>query len=148
MAFPATQRSLALALSDARSIAVRVKDVTQTIRDIAASGPVVRERLINHMRALSQAVAQWDQIAAVPGIAQYARDQFDDQTLDIAAEFAAMRAEAVSLRDWIFANFPKQGSAWLTVSYDVNGTEAKLTIPQASLTEYVARCDALLATIA
>jgi hypothetical protein len=42
----------------------------------------------------------------VPELVAFAKTAKRDQGIDVAAEFVAMRAAAVTLRDWIVANVP------------------------------------------
>lgn len=148
MSFPASQSLLVNALQRVQVAAWRLRKQVETIRNDAALGNVRRDRFIRLLIELSSAIGDFDAAAVVPGIAQYARDQFDDQTLDVAAEFATMRSATVSLRDWITASFPAgAGGAWLVHSYDSSGQPIALFFSQAQLAGFVTQADALLSTI-
>lgn len=130
-------------------MAVNVKKRTQIVRDDSAAGPILRNRLVNLIRILDEAVDKWDAVSSVPGIQAYARSQIDDNTLDIAAEFTAMRAACDELRNWIVANFPtdSQSGAWLVSAWSSAGLEVHLTFSTAQLSQFRTRADSLLATI-
>lgn len=148
MPFPA-QQSPAEAFLEAQRIARQVRAQTAELTSVSAAGDVERDRLIGHMRNLTVAIARWNSLASVPGIVQYAKDQADDQLLDVAGEFTAMVGAATALRDNIFSTFPVAGSgAWEVVSYNNAGEETELTFTTAQLAGYRALCDALVATIA
>lgn len=149
MAFPASQQTLADALAAVSRTATSIRQRTVVVRNASAAGPIARQLVVDLQRALADAVAAWDAQASRPGLAAYAQQQFNDPTLDVAAEFGAMRAAAVKLRDWIHANFPRDAAtgAVLVRTYDVNGVPTELTFPSAVLAEFRTRCDTFLATI-
>jgi hypothetical protein len=62
-------------------------------------------------RRLTYALGRMDATAAIPGIAQYIKDQEGDQNYDIAAEYTAMRSAVVAIRDWIYTSMPKVDQA-------------------------------------
>ena len=149
MAFPASQQLLFEGFQRSRILAVQVKTKTQRHHDDSAAGDVNRIDLIHLVRVLSNAIDEWAEISALPGIGQYARDQLDDQTINIGAEFTAMRNEAISLRDWIVANFPTHNpsGAWLVASYDGTGLEVPLVFTTTDLNGFRTRALSLIATI-
>ncbi len=66
-------------------------------------------------------------VAGIPGIVQYAKDQKNDQNLDIAAAYTSMRTAIQAVTTWIEANFPTysgQGGTWLLAyEWDANKTD-------------------------
>lgn len=148
MSFPASQNLLVNALQRVQLAAWRLRKQVANIRDASVAGNVSRDRFVRLLVEISSAIDDFDAAAAVPGIAQYARDQFSDQSLDIGAEFAAMRSAAVSLRDWVTGAFPVgAGGAWLVHTYNSSGQPTALIFTQAQLSAFVTQADALLATI-
>lgn len=148
MAYPASQQLLVAALQEVGQVANRTRVRTVRLRDLAAAGPVDRRALLDFMSEMTGAINSWASANSLSGIVQYARDQFDDPTLDVVAEFSAMRNAATTLRDWIFNNFPKDaGGAWLINSYDNTGNSTSLQFTQAQLTQFIVSADALIATI-
>ena len=65
------------------------------------------------MTRCRDAVIKWDEASSLPGMVQWARDQEDDQSYDVVAEFLAMRTAAVAVSQWVFDNFPKGAGGYL-----------------------------------
>ena len=147
MPFPASQELLFEGLQTARSIALTTKQEAENLKANSLLGPVARDELIRLMRLCDNAVVRWTAVAALPGIGQYAKDQLDDQTIDLAAEFLAMRTQAAALRDWIFNNFPKTGAGWLVYTYTAGGEETDLTFSTVQLADFRTEVDLFTATI-
>ena len=51
--------------------------------------------------------------STTPGLAQYARDQVNDQTYDVIAEYVILRDAIISCRDNLMGFFPKDANAWI-----------------------------------
>ncbi len=147
MALPASQQTLVDALESVRRAANTLKQKVQSLRDTSASGATNRVDYTNLQMQISRAIGEWDQAAAVGGLAQYARDQYADPTLDIVAEYNAMKAAAESLRLWIFNNIPKQGSSPLLYDLSLDGTLTNLTVSSAGAAGFRTEADAFLVTI-
>lgn len=149
MPFPASQQLLVDGLREAQSVAGAIRRRTNELRAVAEAGPLDRITLVRYMGQLTQAIDRWAAIAAVPGIVQYARDQFGDQGLDIAAEFSAMTTAATTMRDWLFAAFPKDAGsgAWLVFEFGQDGQPIPLQFTSGQLAGFVTRANTLTATI-
>ncbi len=145
MAFPASEIRLSQGLDRACNHALHVRAKVSSLR--AQSGDVKRSVLIDIMRDLTQALVAWQQVAALPGIVAYAKAQWDDPELDIAAEFTAMVNAATALRDNIFSTFPKQGGIWLVHSYDEAGVPTDAVFTPAQLSTFNGLADTLIAAI-
>lgn len=52
-------------------------------------------------------------LAATPGLAQYARDQENDQSYDVVAEYNAMIAAADAVTSWMQTNIPKDADGYI-----------------------------------
>jgi hypothetical protein len=151
MAFPASTARLAHALENAYATALRIKQQTQQLRTLSAAGPTERRAYIALAQQLHGAITTWGTVAALPGIAAYAQAQWGSDQIDVAAEFAAMRAAAVTLRDWILSVFPRDAGtgAFLVSSYDtVTGAETPLTFTAAQTATFRTNADALIGAIA
>jgi len=85
----------------------------------------------------------------VPGLAEYAKTQYDDAALDIAAEYTAMRDAAIALRDWIHTNMPADAGsgAVLLESLNADGSLSPLTVSSAASAGFRTEADAFIATI-
>jgi len=149
MTFPASQQRLASALDQIAIGANRIKHAAQSIRDDSSSGPITRMRAVSLQRQLWDTINRWDQAASVPGLAQYAQDQYANSGLDIASEYSAMRAAAVALRDWIHANMPtdSESGAVLLQSLNADGSLSELTFSTSETAGLRTNADALIATI-
>ena len=149
MAFPASQFIPAEQLPLARIAANKLKARLQEINATSLAGPLPRHRLIALLGGLDRAISIFNTASATPGIAQYARDQFNDQSLDIVAEYAVLVTEVGALRDWVFSNFPKDAGsgAWLTASFPNTGVSVELNFTTGQLAGYRFRADLVIAAI-
>jgi hypothetical protein len=55
------------------------------------------------------------QIASVPGIVDYAIAQESDPTLDIIAEFSAMRSAVQAAGTWIYQKLPRDANGYVLI---------------------------------
>ncbi len=149
MPFPGTSRTLAQGWTDATGAAYTIREQTVQISAASAAGPINRERVVNFMRNLGNAVALWQSVAGMSGIVDFARGQLGEPARDIAAEFTAMVNAAQALQTWIFTNFPKDGAsgAWLVQERDADGQPVALQFTTAQLASFRTNCDAFAATI-
>lgn len=97
---------LAKAYNRAQNEALRVKSFATSANNALAAGAVSANAVIQIMSSMKSSIEVWDTVSALPGLVQYARDQEDDQTYDVVAEFLAMKAAAEAVRDWVINNFP------------------------------------------
>jgi hypothetical protein len=74
----------------------------------AQAGPVSSDLLTRAHFHMVNADAQIDgyiaDVTSIPLLRQYARDQWDDQTQDIVAEYQAMRSNLAACISWLDAN--------------------------------------------
>lgn len=150
MAVPITQQPVADALTIALRTVRTLRSYVHRLRTASAAGPVERHQLIDALKTLRSGIAQLTQVSVVPGIAAYARAQFDNPALDIVAECRALSTAATAMADWIVANFPKHSGsgAWLVFAYDSNGIAVPLTFTSEDLASFRAHADAFLAMVA
>lgn len=88
-------------------------------------------------------------LAQTPGLAAYARAQFDDPGYDVAAEFLAMRTAMVSTRDSLIDLFPKDGNGFLLYqTISPTGALGARTFTAAQVAPAVALIDTVITTIA
>lgn len=149
MAWPATQNTLQTTLAQVSSQALTVANTVTALRDQSAAGVVSRARVVSVIRTIRTAVAIWNAAAAVPGIAAYAREQFSDTGLDVAAAFSAMVTQAEELANWIESAFPKDpgSGAWLIYTVGADGNLTELTFTTAEMAGFRSRADLFLGTI-
>ena len=138
MGFPARKSSGTL-LTSARGAQDQVRERTTRVRNLAV--PIVRTELIELLGVLSRSIDVWTEAEGLTGVRLYARTEYDSPGLDIVAEITAMRISSEALRDWIFANFPKSGGAWLIQSRDINGATTWLTFDATFLAPFIVLAD-------
>lgn len=150
MTFPASTITTSEAWDSIRKQAVRLKAYVQNMRDKTATGDVERQRFIDLQRFLDSSVDTWDSLTATPGLQAYVRDQVDNQTLDVAAEYLAMRTAAIALRDWIFAAIPTDAGSGAALLFivDSEGNQQDIMVTTAQSATFRTEADTLLATIA
>lgn len=149
MAFPSatgTQaETLESAWSGARSTATKVKQNAQAIRAASLAGPVLAQQLLDYLAHLATMRERLAVCAAVPGIAAYAQGQIPG--LNAANEFSALQSAIVAVRDWMVANFPKDGLYLLARQFDADGRTTDRSFGTAALAGFRTQLDALIATI-
>lgn len=106
MAFPASQLLLAEGLRSAQRTALQIKAYAVKTNALMSAGPVSANVVLTVMSNMKDAIIEWNAIRQLPGIGQYAKDQFNDQALDVVAEFTTMREAAIDVRDWVINTFP------------------------------------------
>jgi hypothetical protein len=149
MAFPASTETKERAWKALRAAAVRIEAAVQSLYDQSLAGPTSREGYLNLQRQLSESLDIWALAAGVPGLQAYARDQVDNPTLDLVAEYIAMRDAAIGLRVWIFNNIPRDAGsgAVLTHTISLEGVRSDLMVSSAAVGPFRQQADTLLAAI-
>ena len=135
--------------SEADGAVSRLQDRVQQFRNLSAAGSVGRNSILNLIDVLNQGISDWDAVSGMTGLGAYAQAQKADPTLNIAQEFVAMRAAAISLRDWINNNFPVDGSG-VPLVYQKDPTTGELTeleFTSAQLSGFRTEADAFLSTV-
>ncbi len=112
---------LAKAYAGAQNESIQVKAFAETHSAALAAGNVSANLVQQVMGRMRDAIDRWDSAAGLPGMQQYARDQEDDQTYDVVAEFLAMRGAAANCRDWVVNNFPTSGGFIQKDTYEADG---------------------------
>lgn len=126
MTFPSSTSSregLSVVLARARSLSSSAKQIAQVIHSETLAGPITGRRLLQACEQLYSIQAQFAVLRQTPGLAAYAREQFDDPAFDIAAEFRTMQAALQACLDWINTNLPRDSasSRWLLLEEFVDG---------------------------
>ena len=149
MAFPASTVTKQIAWERITKRAVSVRGLAQRLRNQSAAGATERQEYLNLQKQLDLAVVEWDSASGTPGLQAYARDQIDDPTLNLVAEYQAMRAATITLRDWIFTNIPRDAGsgAVLTHTVDQAGDRIALTVSTAATQTFRDAADVFLVTI-
>lgn len=152
MPFPSSgssRESLATALARVRASAHGVKQAAQDLRTASAAGPIVARRIVHVMEEFTAAHERFNAIKTTPGLAAYARDQFADQGLDLAAEVSAMQSALVACVTWIQTNMPKDSASgrWIAVEELIDGKRVDRLLAPAATAGLRTVLDALIATI-
>lgn len=145
MAFRATKNS---EYDRARSLIADIKRLAQATRDAMAAGNTSANALKQLLEVLANYDSQLADIAAVPGLADFARAQEGDPNYNVAAEFNAVRAAMDSVVTRVLDDIPKHPSTGhvLLETWNATGVSVRsFTVAQtANLRDDLA---ALIATI-
>lgn len=132
MAFRASNILPQRGYNQARAIALDLKSYCASkAADIQANGDDTGD-LLGILAKLTQASADFNEIAAIPGIAEYAISQEDDPLYDVVAEFQALVAVIGIAVAALAAAFPRDVDGKLLIAtmptdsivYDVYGPAA------------------------
>ena len=147
MSFPSsdgTRVPLGTALTQAVRIASHLRTTAESLRSAIAAGSVERRRVADLCDDYAAQDARLGIVAAQSGIVAYARGEFDDPALDLAAEFTAMRAALQAVITDIRTTFPRSASGALEErELDGSGRKVYRVFTGAQL----AALDGLLATL-
>lgn len=146
MAYPTGMLSFVLEDID-RTIA-SIKLTCQQVRAESLAGAVPSSRILDLFINLQGAKLQLNAAAAVPGLAQFARDQKNNPSLDVVAEFTNVVNTLTSVVDWINTNFPKDAGGFLLAKSFSGTLIVDRTFSTATLVNLRATLDSLIATIA
>lgn len=101
-----TAQTASEAFFDAKAIARGVKQTAQgSIAQFA--GTTSRDQVLALVVNLREWRARLAAAAAVPGVGQFAKDQYANQAYDVVAQFAAMLAAVDAVIAQITGSFPK-----------------------------------------
>jgi hypothetical protein len=147
MAFPAAQQTLADGLAGIKREATSLKNYAVSFNAFTSANTSSANMSLDLLSRIKNAIDVWDVAAAIPGMVQYAKDQHDDQGLNIVAEYNAMKAAAIIARDWIIAAFPTSGGYILKDQLTADGSISVRQFTSANLVQLRQRLDDLIATI-
>lgn len=127
MAFPASANLQSEGLRTALNTARRLKSLCQSRITQMAAGDVSAEVVTGLRDDMINADAVFGDVAGISGIVEYAQSQFDDDQLDIAAEFTAMRTAVQAVRSNIESTFFADGDGYL-LAWKFNPSGSGLTV--------------------
>lgn len=115
--------SLAQVYKDTQSQMWRLKSYLEGKIFEINETPTSSYRLIEILNTLRQARQVMDNAAATPGIADYAINEQNDPTYNVAAEFTGLRNAIQDAITWMATNFPRNaaGTFILSESMDNDG---------------------------
>lgn len=120
MAFK-TQRSPATGYANAKALAAQLKSYAQG-RQAEFSSATNRDVLVSTASDLIRWRDELEAVTQIPGIAQYAKDQENDQAYDVVAEFTAVQVAVDAAISEIVSSFPVSNGALLERQLNPDGT--------------------------
>lgn len=146
MGFPASTLTLQKAWEDFQSQALKAKTLSQNLRDESLAGDTARVRYYDLSQSLNDILARWVWLLAnTTGLQAYARQQVENDTLDLNAEYITMRNAVTSLRNWIIANIPSDAGSGAALLRLPDGTDIMVTTAQSA--GFRTEADAVIASI-
>ena len=144
MAFPSSNNfSVSRTLEAIQNLASGIRNQSLGMMSGSKSG----EQLLTYLEGLREAKALFDQWKTAPGLAQYAKDQFDDQAFDIVAEFNTMLAALQDVLDDIVTTFPASGGYIQREQLDAQGNITDRSFTSGQLTAMRVKIQAFIDTI-
>lgn len=147
MAFRATNILPETGYDQAKKVATQVKRFSQNrSADLAAGGN--SDQLLGTVDTMLIYKEQFATLTTIPGIGDYAKEQEDDPTYDVAAEFTAMLALIDSVISTVTAGFPVDGSDFLLAyTFNPDGSQLARTFTSGQTASVVTALNALDAGI-
>jgi hypothetical protein len=105
VAFIASQVALQRGFEALQSVAAQQKTYLG-IWNTKLAGNITALDGLEIVSSINQATTLMDQYAALPGLAAYVQTQFGSPGYDVAAEYTAMRAALIAVRNWLTSNIP------------------------------------------
>lgn len=144
MAFPGSgSTALATTWENLQGQAGRVKDRSLSLQSQAN---ISRRQVLEHQNYLLDARASMEVFTAAPGLLAYARNEVNNPSLDLVAEYTTMRNAIDAVTAWGVANFPNTAGELLVYTFvSSRATDINLTAPQ--LSAYKTQLNNLIVTI-
>ncbi len=101
------------AFRESQNLAANIRK--QAVEGIAfmAANSVSANSIIGIRRKFISAKDEFNRFAAVPGIADYARNQHNDPSYDVIAEYTLMKTAIDGVITWIADNFPADDDGYI-----------------------------------
>ena len=147
MAFPASTQIKVDALQALRRAANQLKSNMQTKKDMMAAQSVSGAFVISILVDVKSAITTFNDTSTVPGIAEYVQDQYNDDGIDVVAEFAAMKTTSENVRDWIITNLPKANGYLAVRTMDATGKISDRMFSPADTANLRTQMEAVIGTI-
>ena len=147
MSYPASTLTLARALASIDGHANKMKTRADNLRAASAAGDTQRRLYVDVLHQIATVLDAWDAAIAVPGLVAYARAEKNNQTLDVVAEFNAMRAALIALRDEVFGSLPVNGGGVVEYAVTVDGDRVPLVFTPAQTANFRTAAAAFIASV-
>lgn len=145
MAFPAPSLDIA---GTWQQIVGSIRRVKNTAAFYVSQPALTRIQVLDYAAKLAADLANLDSYTTVPGLQAYVREQVNDPTLDLAAEWAAVRAQIVATQDWMVSNFPNTSWELRVYTFDASKKPVDINLTAPQLSAFKTQLNALIATIA
>jgi hypothetical protein len=146
-AWPATQIVLADGFKNINKTGISIKTRVKALRDAATQGSVPRAAFLRLQASLDSSINEWNTYSALPGMLNYAIEQFENPTFPALNSFNQMKNAAIALRNWINNNLPRHDGAVLLRSSNAAGQEVDLYFDTNDTAPFVVLADAFDETI-
>jgi hypothetical protein len=153
MAFPSTTGSVPLTLdaawAQARQLAGSVKASGTSLQgQLSAAGSLSGYQVVSFCSSLANAIAAFNQIAAISGIAAYAQAQIANASENITTDFTNMINAIQAVVSWIQANFPADDNGnLLFMQFTASGAIQYTNFTSAQLANLVTLITTMTGTI-
>lgn len=146
--FPGSPSPQSRALLDAQTQARSLKTYVTNARDAMAAGSVSANLVTECYLKVVVSSAVFNSAKQVPGITQYAKDQFNDQNLNVVQTFNVMLGTIGVVISEIQSTYPVDGNGWLLErKFSVDGFNTRSFTPaqtvnlRSKLTDLIATID-------
>ena len=112
---------LASALETIQAKAKTVRDTATTVKAQIDAGPIASDIIINLMRHMRTAHDVMSAAKVMPGLNEYAKNEFNDPLINYVAEIDAALSAMLACYAWVNTNFPKDAGGYLLKDKIVNG---------------------------
>ena len=148
MAFPASTQTQVDALTGIRRVAINLKAQSQSLLAILQSDGATASQLVGYFGNLKSSLDNFITYASVPGLAQYAQNQYDDDTLNIVTEYQAMKEAVENTIEWIATNIPTDSNGYAAIKLlNVDGTIQDRSFGVAAVAPLASLVSTLIGTI-
>lgn len=131
-----------------RNVVGQVRQNAVNLRNESTVADISAERVIRFVALLQDSLETLDRWVAVPGTQEIIRQQTNNPSFDLTSEYSTLRAAIVTCRNWIIANFPKDGADYLLYhKFNAQGKIVPRMFFPAQLAELHTELDTLVAAI-
>ena len=135
----------ALKTAKGRALAIKVFAVAKSTELVTATKSV---DILGIADSIANFVSELNTIKSTPGLAEYAKDQENDQSYDVVAEFNALVASLDAVISTVKSTFPvDSGGFLLSETFNADGTRTPRTFTASQVATIKADLDTVVASI-
>lgn len=147
MAFKASNQLAPAALSEAKTLALRIKSRCEAAAlTWETSGANVND-IMGVLQQLKQMDDRFSVLLATPGLAAFAVEYENSPGYDVVAEFQALRSAMQTAYTSLLAAVPTDGTYALIYTIDANSNLIPRQFSAASLAPHIANFDAIVLAV-